>query len=102
MIADSIYAARDPESQGEHYLRHVDRMTVEQFHSKSAIASELAHRDIEIDRLKALNAELAAVLETIVRDADGRRISGNLILDENSPVIIAARAVLAEQKGETE
>ena len=47
MIEDNIYAARDPESQGERYLQHVDRMTVEQLHSKSAIASELAHRDIE-------------------------------------------------------
>ena len=53
----------------------------------------------ERNQLKALNAELVAVLETIVRDADGRRISGNLILDENNPVIVAARAVLVEHKG---
>ncbi len=48
----NLYARRDPEALGEFYLRHVDRMTVERLHEKSAIAAELAWRD-------KLTAELA-------------------------------------------
>ena len=47
------YAKRDPESQGIHYINHVAAMTGEGLHAKSAIAAELAHRDIEIERLRA-------------------------------------------------
>lgn len=52
-MSTNIYADRDHEAQGEHYLRHIDRMTTEGLHSKSAIAGELAHRDAEIEALKA-------------------------------------------------
>ncbi len=48
-----IYAQRDHAAQGEHYTRHVEAMTREGLHSKSAIAGELAARDIEIERLIA-------------------------------------------------
>lgn len=48
----SEYAERDHVAQGEHYLRHVDAMTTEGLHRKSAIAAELAHRDIVIEQLK--------------------------------------------------
>lgn len=48
-----IYAKRDHMSQGEYYMRHVHGMTRENLRSKSAIAGELAHRDIQIDRLQA-------------------------------------------------
>ena len=41
-------------------MRHVSAMTGEALHSKSAIAAELAHRDREIDRLQAENANLNA------------------------------------------
>lgn len=44
------YAQRDIEEQ-KHYMRHLDAMTRENLHSKSAIAAELAHRDEIIDNL---------------------------------------------------
>lgn len=47
------YAARDHVAQGDYYMRHLMAMTAEELHRKSAIAGELAHRDMEIDRLKA-------------------------------------------------
>lgn len=39
------YAQRDTESLGDLYLRHVEAMTAEGLHEKSAIAAELAWRD---------------------------------------------------------
>lgn len=57
-----LYAKRDAIAQGRHYVAHVFAMTREGLHLKSAIAAELAHRDIVI-------AELLAALE-MVRDAD--------------------------------
>lgn len=47
-MSENIYADRDHEQQGAHYLRHIDRMTVEKLNSKSSIAGELAHRDAQI------------------------------------------------------
>ena len=67
----NIYAKRNYEAQGEHYLRHIDRMTVENLHSKSDIAGELAHRDIEIESLRQL---LKEALEQI--EDDWERIDG--------------------------
>lgn len=52
------YAERDILKQGNHYMRHVAAMTTEGLHDKSDIAAELAHRDIEIKRLR--NAAEAA------------------------------------------
>lgn len=55
------YAERDPmalDEAGNYYCRHVSAMTKEGLHSKSAIAAELAHRDMEIDRLRARLAEI--------------------------------------------
>ena len=49
----SEYTARDIVAQGEHYIRHVSAMTDEDLHDKSDIAAELAHRDIESERLHA-------------------------------------------------
>jgi hypothetical protein len=48
---DKLYAERDVIAQMQHYVRHVEAMTAEGLHSKSDIAAELAHRDIEIERL---------------------------------------------------
>lgn len=48
----NIYSERDVEAQGQYYLAHIDRMTVENLIDKSAIAAELAHRDMEIAGLK--------------------------------------------------
>lgn len=48
-----LYAERDIIEQGDHYARHVNAMTAEGLHAKSDIAAELAHRDIEIEQLRA-------------------------------------------------
>jgi erythromycin esterase-like protein len=53
-----LYAERDAISQGDHYLSHLLAMTAEGLHSKSDIAAELAHRDIQIDALAAQVREL--------------------------------------------
>ena len=64
ILAAKHYAKRDPEAQGAHYINHVSAMTSEGLHSKSAIAAEIAHRDMEIDRLRAaLAAPAQAVSE---------------------------------------
>jgi len=62
MSTEQHYADRNHEAQGLHYLTHVSAMTAEGLHRKSAIAAELAHRDIEIARLKAENATLQSRL----------------------------------------
>ena len=51
-MTEKLYANRDIEGQGQYYLDHIMAMTGEDLYSKSAIAAELAHRDIEIDKLK--------------------------------------------------
>ena len=61
-----IYAERDIIGQGEYYPKHVCHMTYEGLHDKSAIAAELAHRDIEIDDIKATITALEAVLKPFV------------------------------------
>lgn len=45
------YRQRDIESQGDHFIRHLDAMTAERLHAKSDIAAELAHRDLLIAAL---------------------------------------------------
>lgn len=47
-----LYAERDIIEQMQHYVDHVEAMTAEGLHSKSDIAAELAHRDMEIERLQ--------------------------------------------------
>jgi len=49
---EKLYAERDIIEQGQVYCDHVNAMTAEGLHAKSDIAAELAHRDIEIARLK--------------------------------------------------
>lgn len=65
-----------------------------------------AHTDAEREfpaeanaRLIAAAPELLEVLKTIVRAADGRTIPGNLILDENSPLMEAARDAITKVLG---
>ncbi len=71
------YAKRDPEAQGTHYENHVYAMTTEGLHAKSAIAAELAHRDIEIERLRAALATPAqavpasVIMASVMRDDGG-------------------------------
>lgn len=52
MKDNNIYQKRDPEELGEHYMKHIDRMTIEGLYDKSDIACELAWRDMEIEELK--------------------------------------------------
>lgn len=52
MTKKKLYAERDIIEQMQHYVDHVEAMTAEALHSKSDIAAELAHRDIEIERLQ--------------------------------------------------
>ena len=65
------YAKRDPEAQGTHYENHVSAMTTEGLHAKSAIAAELAHRDIEIERLRAALAAPAQAAALVTPSDDG-------------------------------
>jgi hypothetical protein len=46
------------EKWGGYYCRHVGALTEEDMHSKAEIAAELAHRDLQIDNLRAELAEL--------------------------------------------
>lgn len=50
---DKFYGGRDEFSLGQAYCDHVQAMTTEELHSKSAIAAELAYRDIRIAELEA-------------------------------------------------
>jgi hypothetical protein len=52
------YAKRDIEGDDlrPHYMRHIDAMTREALHYKSAIAAELAYRDMQIGHLRQLLA----------------------------------------------
>ena len=63
------YAERDHAAQGQHYLRHVEAMTDEGLHLKSDIAGELAHRDIEIEKLRA---ELKEARQALRRAEDAK------------------------------
>jgi len=59
-----MYNSRDVEQQGEFYFNHISAMTGEQLHSKTDIAAELAHRDIEIAKLKQ---EIVQLRKMVVR-----------------------------------
>lgn len=48
-----LYPARDHRALGDLYVRHVQAMTAEGLHEKSAIAGQLAWRDDQIARLRA-------------------------------------------------
>ena len=55
------YGQRDPialEKAGGYFTRHMQAMTAEDLFDKSAIAEELAWRDMQIDRLRAALAEV--------------------------------------------
>ena len=69
-----LYAERDIEGQGEHYVNHVMAMTSENLHGKSNIAAELAHRDIRI-------AELEAQLEASTKKTNAWREFGQSVGD---------------------
>lgn len=54
MSEEKLYHTRDIESQGRHYIKHIDAMTSENLRNISDIAAELAHRDIAALKAKAL------------------------------------------------
>lgn len=56
-MTEKQYASRDIRALGKHYTTHVEAMTAEGLHAKSAIAAELAHRDAEIERQAAAELE---------------------------------------------
>ncbi|NKF21563.1 hypothetical protein [Solimonas marina] len=58
-MTEKLYAERDVIQQADHYFRHVMAMTAEGLHSKADVAAELAHRDIEIERLRAALEKIA-------------------------------------------
>jgi len=65
---EKLYEERDHMAQdkaGGYYSRHVSAMTGEGLHAKSDIAGELAHRDMEIDRLDRRNDQLEEALHRI-------------------------------------
>jgi hypothetical protein len=47
-----MYEDRDVEELGAHFLRHLDAITEEELGGKSAIAAELAYRDMQIEQLQ--------------------------------------------------
>lgn len=59
MTNSKLYAERDPYALSPHFERHMLALTGERLESKSAIAAELAHRDAEIERLRAALSEIA-------------------------------------------
>ena len=50
---NQMYPTVDAQALGEHYLRHIQAMTAEGLHDKSAIAEQLAWRDKLLAELKA-------------------------------------------------
>lgn len=64
-----LYPEQDIEMLGDYYIRHVEAMTAEGLHEKSDIAAQLAWRDREIERLKAV-VEAAAATRLAGKDLD--------------------------------
>ncbi len=64
-----LYARRDHQALGEHYLKHLGAMTAEDLHAKSDIAAELAYRDAHIEHqereLAAARAELERAMKVV-------------------------------------
>jgi hypothetical protein len=62
-----MYAERDLDMLGEYYTRHVEAMTAEGLHDKSAIAAELAWRDKRIDDMEQILKDLVFGWEDVLR-----------------------------------
>ena len=76
------YAERDImalDEAGGFYYRHIYAMTGESLHSKSDIAAELGHRDMQIEALQAENKRLTQkTLDQFVEIQDLRRAANDL------------------------
>jgi hypothetical protein len=64
----TLYAKRDLEELGGHYLKHLNAMTSEQLHSKSDIAAELAARDVVIEDLTPASTTQATTSDDYTED----------------------------------
>ena len=58
------YAERDIEQLDDHYMVHIDAMTVEGLYSKSSIAAELAFRDARIVELEKELVNVRGILNS--------------------------------------
>lgn len=68
------YGQRDPialEKAGGYFTRHMQAMTAEGLFDKSAIAEELAWRDMQIDRLRAVLAEVVPAFSMTTPQSGG-------------------------------
>ena len=74
------YNQRDIISLGNYYTNHVLAMTKESLHSKSDIAAELAHRDIEIDKLKHIISEVGYDLGKLIEESDNEITTLKLLI----------------------
>ena len=102
-----LYADRDIIQQGKHYTDHVRAMTAEGLHSKSDIAAELAHRDIQRDELLAALKSLMEMLDDEIQASTDEQLAFGLS-DPNCPehvkselkIVIACRAAIAKAGGD--
>lgn len=69
-MTKKLYAKRNPIEQGQYYMDHLMAMTAEDLHSKSAIAEELAHRDIVIEELLIAFLPILESMEDVISDGD--------------------------------
>lgn len=60
-----LYAPRDTEALGSHYTAHLEAMTAEGLHDKSAIAAELAWRDQKLAAAETFKTEIIAERNSI-------------------------------------
>ena len=65
-----LYKERDVIVQGQYYVDHVNAMTEEELNSKSEIAAELAHRDIEIEKLERKVLIIKNLLDLVIKTYD--------------------------------
>ena len=66
-----LYEERDLDVLGEHFHAHMNAMTNEDLRSKSDIAAELAHRDVELEKCQRLIRQMKVdnhYLQDAVRD----------------------------------
>lgn len=77
-MSQPLYSPQNPMKLEPYYSRHVNAMTEEQLHSKSAIAEQLAARDKKIDELLAGPPWLAEAAEALGQvQPDGKPLALN-------------------------
>lgn len=98
-----LYAERDHYQLSPQYERHLLAMTAEGLYSKSAIAAELAHRDIEIERLRdelqRARIELAQTASEALR-AIGKVVIPSETTGQRAPMHVAGERFVQKFKRE--